>query len=113
MKAFEEGKKRRSFFNLWEELYLAKLKRVEMLGRRVHGGLKAAVLLQKEGVSPETIQALLGSSSSGFQGKAFTYSPGRKLNFLQNFLLERSFYRNLLGCKVEDSEDFLLCFFLI
>ncbi|XP_020572471.1 homeobox-leucine zipper protein HAT5-like isoform X2 [Phalaenopsis equestris] len=38
-----------------------------MLGRRVHGGSKVAVLLQKEGVSPDTIQALLGSSSGGFQ----------------------------------------------
>lgn len=46
---------------------LGKLKRVEMLGRRIHGGSKVAVLLQKEGVSPETIEALLGSSSGGFQ----------------------------------------------
>ncbi|KAL0925067.1 hypothetical protein M5K25_003374 [Dendrobium thyrsiflorum] len=46
-----------------------------MSGRRIHGGSNVAVLLQKEGVSPETIEALLGTSSGGFQ------ASGAMVNF--------------------------------
>ncbi|PKA64497.1 Homeobox-leucine zipper protein HAT5 [Apostasia shenzhenica] len=41
-----------------------------MAERRVHGGSNMGFLLQREGISPETIEAMLNSSSSsgGFQG---------------------------------------------
>ncbi|XP_020679791.1 homeobox-leucine zipper protein HAT5 isoform X2 [Dendrobium catenatum] len=69
-----------------------------MSGRRIHGGSNVAVLLQKEGVSPETIEALLGTSSGGFQGAMVNFED------VCTNAANQAYYRQLDMEQVGDEE---------
>ncbi|KAK8938398.1 Homeobox-leucine zipper protein HOX16 [Platanthera zijinensis] len=71
-----------------------------MSERRIQGGSKVAVLLQKEGISPETIEALLGSSSGEF------HASRSMMNFEDacSNNVNHPYYRQLISEDVGDEE---------